>query len=85
LPTHPESSPLSKGTAQEYNDAHGWLSPLVPDSDRTKFNHRSELTEWAVYRARDTRLDRSVAIKILPEAFLSDADRLQLSAGSTHP
>jgi eukaryotic-like serine/threonine-protein kinase len=30
-----------------------------------------------VYRARDTRLDRSVAIKILPEAFLSDADRLQ--------
>jgi hypothetical protein len=30
-----------------------------------------------VYRARDTRLDRSVAIKILSEAFLSDADRLQ--------
>jgi serine/threonine protein kinase len=30
-----------------------------------------------VYRARDTRLDRSVAIKILPTAFSSDADRLQ--------
>ncbi len=30
-----------------------------------------------VYRARDTRLDRSVAIKILPAAFSSDADRLQ--------
>lgn len=29
-----------------------------------------------VYRARDTRLDRIVAIKILPEAFASDADRL---------
>src|SRR5213593_1917190 len=29
-----------------------------------------------VYRARDTRLDRDVAIKILPEAFAHDADRL---------
>ncbi len=30
-----------------------------------------------VYRARDTRLDRTVAIKILPEAFSSDTARLQ--------
>jgi eukaryotic-like serine/threonine-protein kinase len=29
-----------------------------------------------VFRARDTRLDRDVAIKILPEAFAHDADRL---------
>jgi len=29
-----------------------------------------------VYRARDTRLDRTVAIKVLPEAFAQDADRL---------
>src|SRR5690242_7568005 len=29
-----------------------------------------------VYRARDTKLEREVAIKILPEAFRSDADRL---------
>ena len=29
-----------------------------------------------VYRARDTRLDRIVAIKILPAAFASDPDRL---------
>jgi serine/threonine-protein kinase len=29
-----------------------------------------------VYRARDTRLDRDVAIKILPEAFTADAERV---------
>jgi eukaryotic-like serine/threonine-protein kinase len=29
-----------------------------------------------VYRARDTRLDRDVAIKILPEAFALDAERV---------
>jgi serine/threonine protein kinase/Tol biopolymer transport system component len=29
-----------------------------------------------VYRARDTRLDRTVAIKVLPELFASDTDRV---------
>src|SRR6187455_2373510 len=29
-----------------------------------------------VYRARDSRLDRDVAIKILPEAFAHDAERV---------
>ena len=29
-----------------------------------------------VWRARDTKLDRDVAIKVLPEAFAHDADRL---------
>src|ERR1700689_5209072 len=29
------------------------------------------------YRARDTRLDRAVAIKILPESFASDRERLE--------
>jgi serine/threonine protein kinase len=30
-----------------------------------------------VYRARDTRLRRDVAVKVLPEAFLRDPDRLR--------
>jgi serine/threonine protein kinase len=29
-----------------------------------------------VWRARDTRLDREVAIKVLPEAFTADAERI---------
>ncbi|MBS1808552.1 MAG: serine/threonine protein kinase, partial [Acidobacteria bacterium] len=30
-----------------------------------------------VYRAQDTRLDREVAVKILPAEFAQDADRLR--------
>ncbi len=29
-----------------------------------------------VYQARDTKLDRDVALKVVPEAFTSDPDRL---------
>jgi len=45
-----------------------------------------------VYRARDTRLDRDVAIKSLPDHFASDPARLdrfereaKTHAGLTHP
>jgi len=45
-----------------------------------------------VYRARDTKLNRDVAIKILPEAFAADPDRLmrftreaQTLASLNHP
>ena len=45
-----------------------------------------------MYRARDTRLNRSVAIKVLPDAFAADAERLarfqreaQVLASLNHP
>src|SRR6516162_10927400 len=45
-----------------------------------------------VYRARDTRLNRDVALKILPELFAGDAERMarlhreaQLLASLNHP
>ena len=45
-----------------------------------------------VYRARDTRLNRDVALKVLPEAFAGDPDRLarfkreaQVLASLNHP
>src|SRR6266542_1772785 len=46
----------------------------------------------AVYRATDTKLNRDVAIKVLPESYALDADRLarfareaQVLAGLNHP
>src|SRR6516165_2956734 len=45
-----------------------------------------------VYRARDIKLNRDVALKVLPEAFAADADRLarfkreaQVLASLNHP
>src|SRR5262245_58053446 len=48
-----------------------------------RFNHYEILAPLGaggmgeVYRARDTRLDRAVAIKVLPASFATDADRLR--------
>jgi serine/threonine protein kinase len=36
-----------------------------------------------VFRARDTRLNRDVAIKVLPKDFVADADRLRRFGATT--
>ena len=53
-------------------------------ADGVRFNHYEILAPLGaggmgeVYRARDRRLDREVAIKVLPTDFAKDADRLEL-------
>jgi serine/threonine protein kinase len=37
-----------------------------------------------LYQARDTRLNRDVALKVLPDTFASDADRLNRFRNEAH-
>jgi serine/threonine protein kinase len=55
----------------------------MPLALNTKFDHYEILAPLGaggmgeVYKARDTRLDRAVAIKVLPAEFANDANRLR--------
>ncbi len=54
--------------------------PLTPGTILGQYEIRSPLGAGGmgeVYRAHDTRLDREVAIKVLPESLTSDPDRLR--------
>ena len=53
--------------------------PLEPGSSLGSYTVAAKIGEGGmgeVYRARDTKLDRDVALKVLPEAFTRDPDRL---------
>ena len=53
--------------------------PLDPGTTLGPYSITAKIGEGGmgeVYRARDTTLDRDVAIKVLPDAFASDPDRL---------
>jgi serine/threonine-protein kinase len=53
--------------------------PLTPGTTLGSYSVTAKIGEGGmgeVYRARDTKLDRDVALKVLPEAFTSDPDRL---------
>ncbi|HXT71588.1 MAG TPA: protein kinase [Vicinamibacterales bacterium] len=69
--------------------------PLTPGSSFGAYRIVDKLGEGgmgAVYRARDTKLNREVALKVLPELFADDPDRLarftreaQVLASLNHP
>src|SRR6201982_2480306 len=68
---------------------------MSPQESIAHYRITSKLGEGgmgAVYRATDTKLNREVAIKILPEAFAQDAERMarftreaQVLASLNHP
>ena len=68
---------------------------MTPPSTIAHYRIVSKLGEGgmgAVYRASDTKLNRDVAIKVLPDAFAQDADRMarfereaQVLASLNHP
>src|SRR6185369_16998565 len=68
---------------------------MTPGSEIAHYRIIAKLGEGgmgAVYRATDTKLNREVAVKILPEALASDPDRLarltreaQVLASLNHP
>ncbi len=53
--------------------------PLQPGTTLGPYSVTAKIGEGGmgeVYQARDTKLDRDVALKVLPEAFTQDPDRL---------
>ena len=53
--------------------------PLEPGTTLGPYQVTAKIGEGGmgeVYRARDTKLDRDVALKVLPQAFTDDPDRL---------
>ena len=69
--------------------------PLAPGTSLGPYSVTAKIGEGGmgeVYQATDTKLNRQVALKILPEAFASDPDRLarfqreaQVLASLNHP
>ena len=62
-----------------YNGAFQATMPLSSGATLGPYTVVAKIGEGGmgeVYQARDTKLDRDVALKVLPEAFTSDPDRL---------
>ena len=74
---------------------HGKRLALTPGTRLGVYEVTAQIGEGGmgqVYRARDTKLNRDVALKILPDAFASDPERLarftreaQTLASLNHP
>ena len=77
-PLNPAASSGAIRPPGPYNPQHQFW-PLTPGTRLGPYEILSALGAGGmgeVYRARDTRLDRDIAIKILPEAFTADAERV---------
>ena len=69
--------------------------PMTPGTTLGPYQVTAKIGEGGmgeVWQARDTKLDRDVALKVLPEAFAADPDRLarfkreaQILASLNHP
>ena len=51
-----------------------WRSPRAPGSAPTRSSRRSARAEWGGLQGADTRLERTVAIKVLPQHLSSSPD-----------
>ena len=83
-PLFVSASPLGPGSLR--------VGQLAPGSHLGPYRILSPLGAGEVYRARDSKLNRDVALKVLPEAFSLDSDRLarfkreaQVLASLNHP
>ncbi len=62
--------------------------PLEPGTTLGPYRVTAKIGEGGmgeVYRARDTKLDRDVALKVLPQAFTDDPDRLARFEREAYP
>ena len=61
------------------SEASAQLMALTPGTTLGPYDVTAQIGQGGmgeVYRARDTKLNRDVALKVLPDAFASDPDRL---------